>query len=80
MKGLSRQQLDAVFKMTGHGPTHGDDHVIFLGDLERIFDQYGDDYFRDYGYDTPWELCRENPIWDDARKKGLITIRKGYKI
>jgi hypothetical protein len=80
MKGLSRQQLDAVLKMTGHGPTRGDDHVIFLGDLERIFDQYGDDYFRDYGYDTPWELCRENPIWDDARKKGLITIREGYKI
>lgn len=39
MKGLSRQQLDAVFKMTGHGPTRGDDQVIFLGDLERIFDQ-----------------------------------------
>lgn len=80
MKGLSLQQLDAALRLTGHGPTQGDDHVIFEDEIKSVFDRYGDDYFRDYGWDTPWELCKENHVWDEARKNGSIGIRKGYKV
>jgi hypothetical protein len=81
MKGLSRQQLDAVFMMTGHGPTRGDDHVIFLGELERIYEEFGDDYYEDQETFTDlWELCEENSAWDEARKNGSIGIMKGYKV
>ena len=49
--------------------------------IDRIFEDYGDDYFVQRGsLNTVWELCDENPIWDQARRNGDLTIRKGFKI
>lgn len=81
MKGLSLQQLDAALRAAGHGPTQGDDHVIFENQINRIFERYGDDYYVEHDpCNDPWELCIENPVWDEARKNGSIGIRKGYKV
>ena len=81
MKGLSRRQLEAALSVMGHGPTQGDDHVILEDTMERVFELYGDDYFVEHDpCHDPWELCNENPIWDEARRGGTIKIRKGHKV
>lgn len=35
-------------------------------DMVAIFERYGDDYFKDYGY-APFVLVNENPLWKDKR-------------
>ena len=81
MKGMSRKQLEAALTVMGHGPTKGEDNVILEETMKTVFNLYGDDYFADRGAcNEAWELCNENPVWDEARKGGTITIRKGHKV
>lgn len=35
------------------------DGPFYRDTIERIFDKYGDDYYKDPGY-SPYELCNEN--------------------
>jgi len=65
----------------GYSQAEKKDHVMLKDVIDRIFEDYGDDYFVERGsLNTVWELCDENPIWDQARRNGDLTIRKGFKI
>ncbi len=72
MKALSRIQFDILMADRCR-------KIVTLQDMEELFKQYGDEYYKDYG-ESPFELCVENPCWDSLRKERSDIPRKGYKI
>ena len=65
MKTLTRGQLNIVL----NSAYKNDVDRISKEDIERLFEKYGDEYYCEYGYGAPWELCIENEAWTDVRGK-----------
>lgn len=65
MKMLTRGQLNMVLDNAYKNVMDR----ISKEDMESLFEKYGDEYHKDYGYGSPAELCVENPKWDLIRGK-----------
>lgn len=80
MYGLTLTQFKVALEAYNYN-LKDPNQVIFADDVERIFRLCGDEYFVEHNVATdPWELCIENPMWDNARKSGAIKVKKGTLI
>ena len=62
MKMLTRGQLNYLLDQL-----YPDiDETISETEMQKLFEDYGDAYFRDYGI-SDWELTVENPSWKNGR-------------
>lgn len=73
MQGLTKKQLLTLIHLSKESM----DTVIFPEHIENLFDVYGDEYFKEPG-DSPFELCVENPFWDEFRGEEGVP-KKGFK-
>jgi hypothetical protein len=75
MLALTKKQLLLVLE------THydRDDKLIMIDDIEKMYKAYGDEYFHDYGCDSPWELTNENEAWKNMRGHDGIPKKNGKK-
>ncbi len=62
MKGLSKEKVIVMINTL----YKNDSDLIFLSDIERNFEMYGDDYYRDHGV-SKWEVIVKNPNWKEEK-------------
>jgi len=70
MKAIPADDLVYMLTATFSGSP---DSVITKDFIVKLFDAYGDDYYKDPG-ESPWELCKKN----EARKsyiKGAVESK-----
>lgn len=60
IKGLSKEKVIVMINTLYKNDTD----LILLSDIERNFETYGDDYYKDYGV-SKWELTVKNPNWKE---------------
>ena len=52
MKAIPKEELLTLINCV-------DKNILFINDITALFNNYGDDYFKDYGC-SPFELCNTN--------------------
>ena len=72
MRALSKRQIsDLIY-------AHKSD-VITKDEMCRLFDVYGDEYFKESSW-APFVLTVENKHWTDRDRKEMNLPRKGYEL
>ena len=61
MKAIPKQELLTLINLVYK-------KIIFEGDIANLFNNYGDDYYKDYG-SSPFELCNKNQQRAELLKK-----------
>ena len=63
MKVIPKKELIQLLEMLGH-------ERISEDEIQGLFYEYGDDYYKDSGYSSSFELCKRN-----ADRKALLKGR-----
>lgn len=70
MKALTKKQIKIMLDAWQGSET------ITKVEMAELFEKLGDDYFRESSY-APFELTKENPMWQYVREMDDTIPRKG---